>query len=256
MEPPVGDANGDGEDAGGTTRAVPVHHPSGAPSTVSRVRVDRYSPYFEKPEEFRIALNGPEPKYRFIHAVPAAEQTALAYSFDHTETEERADADEMLALRRRLGARVGLWKKLHAQSRFAYRLGPDLTVLQDHRPHVATGRHVLRGADNQLFRSMAHGGRIDQTVERVSDKTGLPQAELRGRLQTWSRRGWLHIEARRGLILATRDGMPDELGRAAELRDDGLVDKLRGHDGPDVKDAAPDMITVADAGRTGGDSHG
>ncbi|MEH0418390.1 RiPP maturation radical SAM C-methyltransferase [Streptomyces sp. B21-083] len=226
------------------------------PSTVSRVRVDRYSPYHERPDEFRIALNGPEPKYRFIHPSPAADQAALAYSFSHTETEERTDADELLALRRRLGARVGLWKKLHAQSRFTYRLGPDLTVLQDHRPHVATGRHVLRGADDQLFRSMAHGGRIDQTVERVFDMTGVPQAELRGRLRTWSRRGWLHIEARRGLILATRDGMPDELGRAAELRDEGLADELRDRDTPDTKDASPDQVTVAGGSRTGGDARG
>jgi hypothetical protein len=97
------------------------------PSTVSKVRVDRYSPYFENPDEFRIVLRGPEPKYRFIHADPALDRTALAYSFDHAETDERPDADEMLALRRRLGARVGLWKKLHHQSRFAYRFGPAVT---------------------------------------------------------------------------------------------------------------------------------
>lgn len=226
------------------------------PSTVSRVRVDRYSPYYERPGEFRIALRGPEPKYQFIHAVPAADQTALAYSFSHTETDERTDADEMLALRRRLGARVGLWKKLHAQSRFAYRLGPDLTVLQDHRPHVGTGRHVLRGADDQLFRSMAHGGRIDQAVERVSDMTGVTQEKLRDRLHTWSRRGWLHLEARRGLVLATRDGMPDELGRAAELRNEGLADKLRDPKRPDTKDAGAGTVAAARVGRTVGDARG
>jgi ribosomal peptide maturation radical SAM protein 1 len=187
------------------------------PSTVSKVRVDRYSPYFENPDEFRIVLRGPEPKYRFIHADPALDRTALAYSFDHAETDERPDADEMLALRRRLGARVGLWKKLHHQSRFAYRFGPDLTVLHDDRPQVGAGRHVLRGAADRLFRELVHGGRVDQAVERVVQMTDRPEAELRAELRAWGKRGWVHFEARRGLVLATRDSMRDELGRAAHL---------------------------------------
>ncbi len=192
------------------------------PSTVSKVRVDRYSPYFENPDEFRIVLRGPEPKYRFIHTDPALDRTALAYSFDHAETDERADAEEMLALRRRLGARVGLWKKLHDQSRFAYRFGPDLTVLHDHRPHVGTGRHLLRGAADRLFRELVHGGRVDQAVERVVQMTDRPEAELRAELRAWGKKGWVHFEARRGLVLATRDSMRDELGRAADLGAAGL----------------------------------
>ena len=201
-------------------RLIPFITHLAPPSTVSKVRVDRYSPYFEKPDEFRIVLRGPEPKYRFIHADPGVDRTALAYSFAHAETDERDDADTMLSLRRRLGARVGLWKKLHEQSRFTYRFGPGLTVLYDHRPHVGTGRRLLRGADDLLFRSLMHGGRVLQGVERVAAETGRSESELHATLRDWARKGWVHLEGRRGLVLATRDGMRDELGRAAELRGD------------------------------------
>ncbi|UUU33589.1 RiPP maturation radical SAM C-methyltransferase [Streptomyces sp. CA-210063] len=204
-------------------RLIPFITHLAPPSTVSKVRVDRYSPYFEKPEEFGIALDGPEPKYRFVHAGrTAAERAELAYSFDHVELAGRDDsamAAEMLALRRRLGARVGLWKKLHDQSRFSFRFGPNMTVLHDGRPHVGTGRHVLRGGDDQLFRCLVHGGRLHQAVGQVAAMTGRPEDEVHATVREWARRGWIHLEGRRGLVLAVRDGMRDELGRAAELRE-------------------------------------
>ncbi|GAB2944457.1 RiPP maturation radical SAM C-methyltransferase [Streptomyces heilongjiangensis] len=204
-------------------RLIPFITHLAPPSTVSKVRVDRYSPYFEKPDEFGIALSGPEPKYRFVHSgrLPAAERTELAYSFDHVEQVRRSDgtAAEMLALRRRLGARVGLWKKLHEQSRFTFRFGPEMTVLHDRRPHVGTGRHILRGGDDQLFRCLVHGGRLHQAVAQVGAMTGQPEDRVRETVRAWARRGWIHLEGRRGLVLAVRDGMRDELGRAAELRE-------------------------------------
>ncbi|MFF5161585.1 RiPP maturation radical SAM C-methyltransferase [Streptomyces sp. NPDC000348] len=199
-------------------RLIPFITHLAPPSTVSKVRVDRYSPYFEKPDDFGIELRGPEEKYRFIHAAPGLDRTALAYSFEHEEVVGKADNASMLALRRRLGARVGLWKKLHGQSRFTFRYGPSITVLHDHRPHVGTGRHVLRGADDQLFRSLVHGGRLSQAVTRATETNGTSREQAQETLGLWARKGWIHLEDRRGLVLAVRDGMRDELGRAAELR--------------------------------------
>ncbi|MFF8841093.1 RiPP maturation radical SAM C-methyltransferase [Streptomyces sp. NPDC015130] len=225
-------------------RLIPFITHLAPPSTVSKVRVDRYSPYFENPGEFGISLIGPEAKYRFVHPDPAVDRAALAYSFDHTEPAGAADGAELLALRRRLGARVGLWKKLHDQSRFTFRFGPELTVLHDHRPHVGTGRHLLRGADDLLFRALVHGGRVDQSVERVARMTGRSEPALRADLNAWGQRGWVHFEARRGLVLATRDGMRDELGRAAEMRGAG------GAEGEGRTDGRPAVAVPA------GGSHG
>nr|AFU90401.1 radical SAM-dependent protein [Streptomyces sp. WMMB 272] len=201
-------------------RLIPFITHLAPPSTVSKVRVDRYSPYFEKPDEFGIELRGPEKKYRFIHRGEGVDRTALAYSFEHGQQagKERDDDAAMLALRRRLGARVGLWKKLHAQSRFSFRFGPNVTVVHDYRPHVGTGRTVLRGADDLLFRSLVHGGRLMQAVGRVGEQTGTPESRLHERVSEWAACGWVHLEGRRGLVLAVRDGMRDELGRAAALR--------------------------------------
>ncbi|MFD9254545.1 RiPP maturation radical SAM C-methyltransferase [Streptomyces bottropensis] len=216
-------------------RLIPFITHLAPPSTVSKVRVDRYSPYFEKPGEFGIALEGPEPKYRFVHAGrTAGERAELAYSFDHVELAARGEdtAAEMLALRRRLGARVGLWKKLHEQSRFSFRFGPNMTVLHDGRPHVGTGRHVLRGGDDQLFRCLVHGGRLHQAVGRVAAMTGRAEDEVHATVREWAGRGWIHLEGRRGLVLAVRDGMRDELGRAAELREAA--------DGPERAAAGPE----------------
>ncbi|MET9662986.1 RiPP maturation radical SAM C-methyltransferase [Streptomyces sp. NPDC006510] len=199
-------------------RLVPFITHLAPPSTVSKVRVDRYSPYFEKPDEFGIELIGPERKYRFIHAGQKADRTALAYSFEHEETGRETDAATMLSLRRRLGARVGLWKKLHEQSRFSFRYGPEVTIVHDYRPHVGSGRHVLKGVDDHLFRSLVHGGRLEQSVSRASEIAGTPEEDVRGTVRAWAERGWIHLEGRRGLVLAVRDGMRDELGRAVELR--------------------------------------
>ncbi|MDX2939682.1 RiPP maturation radical SAM C-methyltransferase [Streptomyces ipomoeae] len=224
-------------------RLIPFITHLAPPSTVSKVRVDRYSPYFEKPDEFGIALSGPEPKYRFVHSGrPAAERTELAYSFDHVELVGRSDrtAEEMLALRRRLGARVGLWKKLHEQSRFTFRYGPNMTVLHDGRPHVGTGRHVLRGGDDLLFRRLVHGGRLHQAIDQVSAVTGQSEDDVRRTLRDWARRGWIHLEGRRGLVLAVRDSMRDELGRAAELRETAA-----GAVTDSAADSATDSATVS-----------
>ncbi|WP_019887080.1 RiPP maturation radical SAM C-methyltransferase [Streptomyces purpureus] len=200
-------------------RLIPFITHLAPPSTVSKVRVDRYSPYFEKPDDFGIELRGPEKKYRFVHAGTGLDRTALAYSFEHEQvTGARTDEAQMLTLRRRLGARVGLWKKLHGQSRFSFRYGPGITVLHDYRPHVGTGRHVLRGADDQLFRSLVHGGRLMQAVAQAGEMAGRSEERVHETLRDWAGRGWIHLEGRRGLVLAVRDSMRDELGRAAELR--------------------------------------
>ncbi|MGQ0717386.1 MAG: RiPP maturation radical SAM C-methyltransferase [Pseudonocardiales bacterium] len=193
-------------------RLIPFISHLAPPSTVCKVRVDRYSPYFEKPDEFGIELRGPEPKYRFVHPGGDVDREALAYSFDHEETSRETDHETMLTLRRRLGARVGLWKKLHGQSRFSYRFGPDLTIVYDHRPHVGKGRHVLRGWENGLFRAFVHGGRVSQAVESVGATT-----QTRERLREWTECGWIYVEAVHGLVLAVHDSSRDELGRAVTL---------------------------------------
>ncbi|MFJ5223201.1 RiPP maturation radical SAM C-methyltransferase [Streptomyces sp. NPDC088400] len=198
-------------------RLIPFISHLAPPSTVSKVRVDRYSPYFERPAEFGIELRGPEKKYEFIHPGRDEERTALAYSFEHEQTVQQADHETMLTLRRRLGARVGLWKKLHEQSRFSYRFGPGVTIVHDHRPHVGTGRHVLRGWADGLFRSLVHGGRVGQAIGVVSEKTGTPEADVRSGLREWTACGWVHVEGMRALVLAVHDSRRDELGRAAAL---------------------------------------
>ncbi|NBE80060.1 RiPP maturation radical SAM C-methyltransferase [Micromonospora rubida] len=185
------------------------------PSTVSKVRVDRYSPYFEKPDEFGIELRGPEAKYRYVHPGAEVDRAGLAYSFDHDEP-AAADGELLLALRRRLGARVGLWKKLHEQSRFTYRLGPTVTAVHDHRPHVGRGRQVLRGWENVLFRGFAHGGRITQAVATAVE-AGATEEQAREKLTGWADCGWVFLEAPHGLVLAVHDSGRDDLGRAIAL---------------------------------------
>ncbi|MCX2729185.1 RiPP maturation radical SAM C-methyltransferase [Saccharopolyspora sp. NFXS83] len=196
-------------------RLIPFLPHLAPPSTVSKVRVDRYSPYFENPGEFGIELTGPERKYRFTHPGHDAEREAMAYSFDHAEVGD-AGGESMLALRRRLGARVGLWKKLHGQSRFNYRFGPDLTVLFDHRPQVGRGRHVLRGWEDVLFRALVHGGRVNQAVDHAAERAR-SESEVRDRLREWQECGWVYSEGPRGLVLAVHDSGRDELGRAVAL---------------------------------------
>lgn len=187
------------------------------PSTVSKVRVDRYSPYFVKPGEFDIDLTGPEIKYRHVH--PSATETdrsEMAYSFDHVERDAPDDGETMLTLRRRLGARVGLWKKLHDQSRFTYRRGPSITVVFDHRPHLGEGRQVLRGWRHELFNGFVHGGRVKHALARAVEAGGAAD-EVRAELDRWAQCGWVYIEAPHGLVLAVHDSGRDELGRAVAL---------------------------------------
>ncbi|MGX7829562.1 RiPP maturation radical SAM C-methyltransferase [Actinokineospora sp. 24-640] len=197
-------------------RLIPFLSHLQPPSTVSKVRVDRYSPYFVDPDEFGIDLVGPEAKYRFVHPAADADRAELAYSFDHVEREAPTDGETMLALRRRLGARVGLWKKLHGQSRFTYRFGPSITVVFDHRPHLGEGRQVLRGWRHELFRGFVHGGRVNQAVA-TAIAAGGPQDEVHAELAEWTRRGWVYVEAPHGLVLAVHDSGRDELGRAVAL---------------------------------------
>lgn len=82
---------------------VPLLTHLSPPSAVTRVRADRFSPYFYEPKSFGISID-PLPAYKHIYPFTEESIRRLAYHFDITRPDDHAYADSYSQLERVLQA--------------------------------------------------------------------------------------------------------------------------------------------------------
>src|SRR5205823_2252091 len=57
------------------------------------IQIQRFSPYFDRPEEFGLELTGPMPYYRYLYDVPERLLADIAYDYGHRYTDGRNPTD-------------------------------------------------------------------------------------------------------------------------------------------------------------------
>ncbi|MCX2729189.1 RiPP maturation radical SAM C-methyltransferase [Saccharopolyspora sp. NFXS83] len=167
------------------------------PPHVTLTRFDRFSPYVESPESFGLVLSSPFPGYRFAYPGLSDEDLwNIAYHFEGEFEDDERNGE----LRRRLAARVRLWRAHHGSARFSYRLGFSRVVLTDRRPGLEQRVVSLTGADARLYRALIGGKRL-----RDLEAEGFEGQAVLDTLREWERRRWVFVENTKVIALAVRE---------------------------------------------------
>ncbi|WP_286014535.1 RiPP maturation radical SAM C-methyltransferase [Streptomyces sp. ATCC 21386] len=167
---------------------------------VLAVHFDRFSPYVEHPESYGLTLSRPLPGYRYVYPDLSPEDLwDVAYHFEGDFPDDESNA----AVRRRLAARVRLWRNHHHQARFTYRLGFDSVVLHDHRPGLPQREVFLRDTEARLYRAVIGGTRFRDL--QGQEWTGERWDQALETLRTWQRERWVYIEGTKVIALAVRE---------------------------------------------------
>ncbi|MFF7456975.1 RiPP maturation radical SAM C-methyltransferase [Kitasatospora sp. NPDC008115] len=115
------------EDYESVIRQLPALHHLDPPTGAGRIAIERFSPYFDRPE-LGFAITRPAFQYRATYRLPESELNDLAYVFT---APPRGIGG---ALAERLGAAVDTWLERFPDSRLSYRDADGRVVLVNTRP--------------------------------------------------------------------------------------------------------------------------
>jgi magnesium-protoporphyrin IX monomethyl ester (oxidative) cyclase len=134
------------------------------PNGASRIRLDRFSPYFERAEEFGFGDPRPMDAYRRLYRLPDEVLRQMAYFFEgEADTGVQAQID---LLRERIAA----WRARHLSARAvleARRAGEGLLVL-DTRACARSAWHLLAGVEAAVLDAFADPQGVERTLERLA----------------------------------------------------------------------------------------
>lgn len=128
-------------------RMIPLLAHLEPPQVASSLRLDRFSPYFEHPEQFGIVNARPYPSYSYVYALPESALRNLAYYY----TFDYATPRNPFGYTRPLVAAVTAWREHKGEADlFMANLGEALVVC-DLRPCAARSFHVLAGIARDIY---------------------------------------------------------------------------------------------------------
>ena len=124
-------------------RTIPHLQP---PCGCSLIRLDRFSPYFNHPEELGICRVRPLEVYRYIYPFDDGDLYQLAYFFDY----DYADGRNPLTYVRPVIDAVEEWKRHSSLSLTCFDLGSKL-LIRDGRPNSRHLHILLKGAQKEIY---------------------------------------------------------------------------------------------------------
>lgn len=147
------------------------------PTGHCRIRLDRFSPYFNHAAEFGFENVAPALAYQAVYGQPEDVLTRLAYFFDGTAANTASDED--LAP---LGAAIRLWRSAHVDGTAmpilaVVGLGP-LSILKDTRRIATETWRILDPIEIAVLDAFREPVCIDATLGRLVDQeTSWPEVE-------------------------------------------------------------------------------
>jgi hypothetical protein len=113
------------------------------------IELERFSPYFERSNEFGIELLGPLPHYRFLYSLAPEALNNLAYDFEY----RYSDGRDPEAYTRELAEAVERWSELkeRAAGSLFYRRGPGFLLVQDRRPGLEAADYRFDGIEAKIY---------------------------------------------------------------------------------------------------------
>lgn len=182
-------------------RQIPALHHLGPPSDVNRIVLERFSPYFNRPD-LGFAERQPDRQYTLTYDLPQDELMDLAYVFNTPDRGIRSD------LGKRLLAVVDEWQAAHHGSRFDYCDLGESVVLTSSREHFSWRTLRLTDPlDIALFRLLDQPHTLASATGRLGADSRLDSPVTEDRvaavLARWRDLGLVFQEAGRFLQIAT-----------------------------------------------------
>ena len=170
-------------------------HPSNG---VNRIALERFSPYFDRPE-LGFAERRPQEQYQVTYDLPESELADLAYVFETPSQGIDAKVAE------RLKQALDEWGSNYIHSRLSYVDHGDRIELTNSRPDFAWRTMTLRDATEvELFRALHDPRSADQLVRRTAKScTAWDRERIESLLADWRRQGLVFIEGDRAVHVAT-----------------------------------------------------
>jgi ribosomal peptide maturation radical SAM protein 1 len=146
------------------------------PLAVGRVRLDRFSPYFEDPARYGIV--NPRPNRAFRHVYPFAEDALarMAYHYEY----DYADGRNPLDYAGPALAAAETWQQLSGTVTLRYWDRPDgVLLITDTRPCAAAFQHRLAGLERQIYLFCDAGRPFKEIVKLTAEDSARNPARPR-----------------------------------------------------------------------------
>jgi ribosomal peptide maturation radical SAM protein 1 len=163
------------------------------------IRLERFSPLHQRPEEHGLRDVRPASYYRLLYRDPRVDLDRIAYTFDF-EHPQRGD-DALRAAHGRFVAAVQRWQEGYAPRRAFYLAQGDAIAVVDRRDRDAPHRraHVVTGAAATLWRE------LDRARPRAALAGELDPELVDAALAAWKHRRWI-VESDGRLLGVIPDG--------------------------------------------------
>ena len=120
------------------------------PGGAAPIRLDRFSPHFDKAATFGFTNVQPYPCYRFIYPLPVEVVQRLAYFFtsDYRDPSQRG-----FPYAQPLFEAILAWRQAAGTSELFFVEDEQTTLICDLRPHARQQLYVLQGLERMLYRA-------------------------------------------------------------------------------------------------------
>jgi ribosomal peptide maturation radical SAM protein 1 len=179
------------------------------PPHFGHLRLDRFSPYHERPEAWGIEVLGPLPHYRLVYPVPEDVLGDLGNAFEHRHADGRDPATYVAPLR---GA-VAAWRQ-NTETAFRalrYRRGPGFLTVRDRRPGLEPADYTLEDLEAKLYLACEDGATAGEAWASLgpAGKEELDAEDVREFLDKLVRLRLAYEEGGRYLALALPASLPE-----------------------------------------------
>lgn len=148
------------------------------PPNLSRLHVERFSPYHQRPGELGLRLDGPLFHYGHVYPLERRLLDQLAYDFEYSYLDGRDPEDYMGELRRA----VQRWRDVHERNRgrLTWRRGPGFLRIVDEREPFGYASYLLEGEQAEAYLACDEGATAAGVHEalRAAGHTGISLAEV------------------------------------------------------------------------------
>lgn len=145
-------------------------------SELIKIRYPRFSPYFNKPEEFGLTLE-PLKTYKHIYPLAQAELAKIAYFFDQQTTNELGNYNVTQSFKFKTTGLMSLqklivnWREIWANNQrpiFCMLDKGNKIILTDTRPIATNLLHTLEGRDAEIYRLCAEPITPERLFKKIS----------------------------------------------------------------------------------------
>ena len=160
------------------------------PQADGRVRIDRFSPYFESPEASGLSPPRPIRAYRHVFPFGGEGLASLAYYFavegPQSTTEDTQPSGAPGYVQPALAA-LENWRELAGTVTLRGHDHPEgLLILFDTRPVARSFEYRLRGWARTLYCYCDTARRLPQIIQRIKEEDGsVDEPEIRRKLNEW-----------------------------------------------------------------------